>query len=457
MRDVQIIAASEDGRYRIVADAQSKPTPWITRRNLHAWVWAQPVARVTEMLGLHESVGWLCWIYDVPRPPLGYFHKSSEKREAAFEPLSSNRNACEPVPIVNFRMSGDGLHTARVRAPMDPAAQLGAPGGRNLVHPRTAERTRLAAPAIGGTGQLVCLAPTAFTGPPEPMTRGLLHQIIWRKRDDEITYLLGLYGLTQEEVVKLTLANDVGTLPPFREVSTSTWDEPFARRHHKAIRKRLSPTEKRQIVDISPVIRAALTAEVAQDRAAYERGRQERITKQRELRERRKERADLARERLPQIIGSACKGVGIAEAAAAEGIDAASLIQAISSELKVAGKPRLVRWKQAVVRTIRRGGPLSPPDIIMMADLIGPQKVQALTWRGVTSARYVHHDVTVESRVRLVDWLHSAGEVQEAMASVACALEECRTKRLAADDTSSPAEQSASPPVRKGSQPLVDG
>lgn len=150
------IATSADGRFVIIQDDSAPPVPWMTRRDLYEWVWTQPVAHVTEMLGLTWSVGWLCWIFDIQRPPAGFFNKLRAGNPAERVSLSVVRDPLEPVPIVNFQSELNGRNKARVRLPLLPIAQLGAPTVSGAVYPREeGQLERLAAPVIGSASQLV--------------------------------------------------------------------------------------------------------------------------------------------------------------------------------------------------------------------------------------------------------------------------------------------------------------
>ena len=75
MTDPKPFFFSKEERRTIIYDESSPSVVWMTRRDLHAWVWAQPISVIDDALGMLGSVGWQCWIYGVCRPPSGYFHK----------------------------------------------------------------------------------------------------------------------------------------------------------------------------------------------------------------------------------------------------------------------------------------------------------------------------------------------------------------------------------------------
>lgn len=370
MRKSQIIAKSDDGRYVIIADDDAKSVSWMTRRDLHEWVWTQPVADISAMLGL-RYIGYQCLIYDIQRPPAGYFQRLRGGKQPARAPLSLRRDQNEQVPIADFVLQPSGKHLASVRLPLNTSAQLGPPTAQSLVYPRKPDGPQIAAPAIGCSNQLVRLSNAEYNGPPRTLTLGLLRKIVWRMLDHEISACLGLYGLTTEELAKLTLRNDIGTILP--RVNWAKWDphNPFGRRHGGE-RKALSASQEVQAVNLMPDIRLEISAEVERDRVHDERARGEKARRSNEAYNRRKERISAARILLPSILRQACNGKKLLEAARSENISNSYLIQAIQKELKIINRPDLLIWRRKLLFHIRGGKELESEDIILLSELIGP-------------------------------------------------------------------------------------
>lgn len=272
----------------------------------------------------------------------------------------------------------------------------------------------------------VRLKSIALGGPPEAMTAGLLHRLIWHEPREEIANRLGLYGLTPEEIAELaSLDESFGTLAPRTE-----WDklgaEPFARGHAKAKPKRLSPKQKCQIVDLSPAHRAAIAAQAEQTGLQIERRRQERSKRQREHYETRRQNVAVARQSLSQVFQYASQGIDVFEAAESLGFAPKHLIQALGEAAKDSADWKVGHWLRAISKSLKQDVSLDGREIVMLANFFSTKDDEILRWRDAYSYRYRSSAITLDAHVGLAEWLHAAGDSQDAAATVEAALETCR-------------------------------
>jgi len=266
------------------------------------------------------------------------------------------------------------------------------------------------------------------------MTLGLLHEIFRRFPGHEFSAACQLYGLSEDEFENLALRNEVGTLTPRAE---ARWRiGPLGSLHGTSKRKRLSRTEKRQIIDLGPEIRAEIAANVEQGYVEdalklqlAERNREETARKTAEYHARRKTHVEAAKRSLPQVVLRALEGEGIFNAAEAEGI-AAELIQTVSKAVKSLEDQDLGSWRSTLLGCLRRKVEPGPRDLILLFDHIAPAEMDRLGWREAQSPRYRSTDAPLANRIGLAEWLLTAGEALDAKDAVETALAECRAAMM---------------------------
>lgn len=203
--DEQEIASSEDGRYRILLSELYIHTPcaWITRRDLHSWIWTVPLPDATIALGRERSVRELCSVFKINRPSRGHWARLRAGKPAPWDLLDPALPPDLPVPLVDFNSVDNGTSFVGRGGPMVPYTRLGAPTSGVVWYPPSDDAPPCVAPAVGAeeaVGKLIYDSPV---GPPLRLTRRALNHLIRLADAPEINNLLGLYGLDWCLVAKL--------------------------------------------------------------------------------------------------------------------------------------------------------------------------------------------------------------------------------------------------------------
>lgn len=415
--------SSREQRRTIVYDEAAPCVMWMTRRDLHAWVWSQPVADVSEMVGIAGSVGWHCWIYDVCRPRSGgYFHKLRAGKPVEIDPLDSSRDPDEPVPLADFDQDGCDF-TLRCSPNFSPETQLGPPDQEGRIYPRPAGALPLAAPRALNPLQRVRFSGLDI-GPPKPLTRGMLSRIAWGSRDAVDLKTLEIYGLDAPALAVLIEREGIASLPPIRNWTWFEWDA-FARYHRQTKRRRLTPQQWAQRVDLSPAARAEISAilereaDVRKDRA--NRARQTVAARYTD-----------ALERLPAIMSRFAAGERLDVIIPEEGAQVSGVTGVIRDLLKGKLPHSYTRMTRRISAAIAAGVDVAPTDRLLLTHVCG--EPHPLRFKNVTSARHSTGPDDGLHLVRLALWIASAAEVEEAGRSLEEALDECRA-HLASKDT----------------------
>lgn len=91
----------------------------ITREELHALVWAEPMTKVGERFGVSGSyMTRVCTLLNVPRPPMGYWAKLAVGKAPAMEPLPDAR----PGDQLVWRQDGSPMAPPPAREPVKKRA-----------------------------------------------------------------------------------------------------------------------------------------------------------------------------------------------------------------------------------------------------------------------------------------------------------------------------------------------
>lgn len=172
---------------------------WLTRQDLHAWVWSVPFHRIKELF-VCEHIGWICAIYRVSRPSNGSWLRADPDRRTAPIPLDLSIPADFPVPIFDFAYRPqDNAKVALFRG-LAPFGRIGSPlldenTGSLPDHLRSVssqiKKIRLHT-AMNEESEKV----RAVLAPRGRLTRRKLRNLIKNESTEE----LALYGLTWRQV-----------------------------------------------------------------------------------------------------------------------------------------------------------------------------------------------------------------------------------------------------------------
>ncbi|NJR79160.1 hypothetical protein [Sphingomonas corticis] len=138
---------------RILLDPDAPQVSWMTRADLHDWIWSMPETTVSAALDTNAS--WLCNMYAVNRPSQSHWHRMRKGLEAPRDPLDPSLPADMPIPLVHFEWSSAGSY-AVVPHP-EPWSRLGGPDRSGPIYPhdgntfqRCSRSARPAGPVVAG-------------------------------------------------------------------------------------------------------------------------------------------------------------------------------------------------------------------------------------------------------------------------------------------------------------------
>ena len=415
-----VYQTSEDSERRIIIDVSAPPVLWITRADLHAWVWAMPIADATAALGLTDSVGWHCWMIGINRPNLGHWSRLRRRRDAPIKPLQDRGVGPDaPVPLADFAYA-EGDWEARVPPPTMPAF-VGPPQAGYTCYPRD-QHEPLPPMFFKITGrQRVRIYNEGPAGPPEPLRRSELHHLIWRADERETDTTLVRHGLSKRVAVKLAAHAGVRVPGPgwFGETREWVWnarDPQFGR-----LSKKTAPLGGQLVLfgaDLRARFEAEAAAEEAAERAAAAARTERRRQAQADVIARAAARAELA---LPNVIRRVAAGERWPDACAAEGAGKEAVRRIAKRRLA----ELFAEWVSVdPVLTVSRIalGRATATDLMLLDEAcLGRRENGNLRCRSATSRRYSAAG-TPAMRAGLWNWINSASDVAEAQVEMAAIL-----------------------------------
>ena len=104
---MKILDTSSDGHHQVIADSKALARLWITRRDLHDWVWHKPIYVTNEMFGGQVPVSRICRTYGIELPSPGIWNSLRAGKKIIRPECLDNSEASDPIPLAEFDLEGN--------------------------------------------------------------------------------------------------------------------------------------------------------------------------------------------------------------------------------------------------------------------------------------------------------------------------------------------------------------
>lgn len=410
-RKLRALDVSNDGRLGLRFSAKTRPAIWLTRKDLHAWVWSVPFHRIKELF-VCEHIGWICAIYRVSRPGNGGWQNSRSGKPKNVIPLDESFPAEFPVPIFEFSNSYRGLGIAALFNGFAPAAQIGPPQ-ETAQHPLLPNHiSTIPLPDTRVKLHTVLddeLEPIrAVLGPFGRITRGKLQQLIQAGATDE----LSLYGLNWRQV--MVISEQDGLRPPDPKLI----DRPRAweRKSFSSNRSKKFPSsaaDRTKLIDLSAA-RLKSIGQIIAERDRIDDAEAEKSKRKREEARKNAEQANVENAR--EFLRLRVEGQSLGDIARQISPTVGSL-QTFLRDCLMKKYPDLQAWRlRELLERLFFGRP-TDADILVVHWAL-PDHTQSNNVADYKVARGYSGSAPYDANARLAEWISSARQIEVAQSEM---------------------------------------